>query len=582
MTITADYLDPSTLATLSSLELRARMIVEGLMTGMHRSPYQGISVEFAQHRQYAPGDDIRHLDWKVYGRTDKLYLKQYQKETNLDLLVLVDASGSMGYSSQTGNGWRKYDHAAALAAAITYLALRQQDRVGVALFADQVIQIGRMSNSRDHWRSIIELLSAAHPRVEEDTQPLHDPAQAGRREPGTDLARVFEQVLAKLTQRSLIILISDLFDDPAVVDRALARLHHRRHDLIVLQTLDPAERRFPFRSATDFVGLEREGKLGVDPLALRKAYLQALEHHLNEIEAITRRYHFDHLLLDSSESVGAPLSHFLARRAASTASAAYEKSTARMTILALLPELFVNGGLAVAGAAAVGIPVAIHLLTRLRRQQQPWAAMRFLIEAFRRQRQRLRIEQLLLLLVRCLILVVLGLALAGPFLSGLSRAIGGDTSGRLICLVIDDGLSSQALTADQHTRFDTLLANAGHIVVSLGPGDRVVLWTTARPLTARISPPTADLASVRRTLAALHSRASHSDWPASLAAVNVTLAEQNVDRDRVTIFLLGDFLRRPPWTWIGRRLPVWRPWAAAGRSSSVVPRPRSPIFRWHR
>lgn len=329
----ASYLDPQTLAAVGSLELRARMIVEGLMTGMHHSPYQGMSVEFAQHRQYSPGDDIRRLDWKVYGRTDKLYLKQYQKETNLDLVVLIDVSGSMSYASPQAGGWRKYDHAAAIAAAMTYLALRQQDRVGLVLFAGRVLQIGRMSNSRDHWRSIIETLNAANPRPGDSspgapqgaTSEAVDPS--GKSAPNgstrvvddqtdTDLARVFDQVLAKLTQRSLLVLVSDLFDDPASIERAMARLHHRRHDLLVLQTLDPAERRFPFRSPTDFVGLEHEGRLGLDPAALRKAYLESLQAHLNQIEASARRFHFDHLVLDTAEPVGAPLSHFLARRAA--------------------------------------------------------------------------------------------------------------------------------------------------------------------------------------------------------------------------------------------------------------------------
>src|SRR5689334_10111656 len=165
MTDTRNYLDPQTLAAVGSLELRARMIVEGLMTGMHRSPYQGSAVEFAQHRQYAPGDDIRRLDWKVYGRTDKLYLKQFQKETNLDLVVMVDTSGSMAYGSDhaagRGRTWRKYDHAASIAAAMAYLSLRQQDRVGLVLFAGQVLQVSRMSNAHDHWRTLVEMLAGA-------------------------------------------------------------------------------------------------------------------------------------------------------------------------------------------------------------------------------------------------------------------------------------------------------------------------------------------------------------------------------------------------------------------------------------
>jgi len=309
MTQTAapNYLDPQTLAAIGSLELRARMIVEGMMTGMHRSPYQGFSVEFAQHRQYAPGDDIRHLDWKVFGRTDKLYLKQYQKETNLDLVMLVDNSGSMAYASGDKQPrWRKYDHAATIAAAMSYLALQQQDRVGLLLFADRIASATRMSNSHDHWRALIELLATNAPgadQIEGDTQP-------------TDLGRVFDEAIARVNRRSILVLISDLFDDPAALERGLARLHHRRHDLIVMQTLDPAELQFPFRAPSDFNGLEGEGKIGLDPAALRKAYLQIVNEHLQRIEEIARRFRFDYLLLDTSKPPGPALSQFLARRAA--------------------------------------------------------------------------------------------------------------------------------------------------------------------------------------------------------------------------------------------------------------------------
>ncbi len=311
------YLDPATLAAIRPIELRARWIVEGLMTGMHRSPYQGFSVEFAQHRQYAPGDDIRFLDWKVYARTDKLYLKQYQKETNLDLVLLVDGSGSMAYASeisQNSRGWRKYDHAASLAAAMAYLALRQQDRVGVVLFDDKLRNATRMSNAQDHWRSVVEVLAGepvdpaeARGGVDEHGQPL------GRK---TDLATLFEQVNARTTQRSLIVIISDLFDALEALERGLARLHHRRHDVIILQVLDHAELEFPFRSPSEFIGLEGEGRLQLDPHALRKAYMDALRQHLRGVEELARRFRFDHLLLDSSQSLGPPLSHFLAKRSA--------------------------------------------------------------------------------------------------------------------------------------------------------------------------------------------------------------------------------------------------------------------------
>jgi uncharacterized protein (DUF58 family) len=292
------------------------MIVEGVMTGMHRSPYQGFSVEFAQHRQYAFGDDIRHLDWKVFGRTDKLYLKQYQQETNLDLVLMVDASGSMGYSSMKPpkvgvRAWRKYDHAAALAASLGYMALRQQDRVALVMFANTVRNATRTSNAHDHWRSIVEVLSGEP--LEEDTAHV----LAGETtERTTDLGKLFDQMTAKLSRRSLLVLSSDLFDTPEALERGLALLKFRGHDLIVFQVLDDAELNFPFRSPSDFIGLENEGRLGLDPAALREAYLEAINTHVTAVEDLTRRFGFDYLLVNSHESLSAPLGYFLARRAA--------------------------------------------------------------------------------------------------------------------------------------------------------------------------------------------------------------------------------------------------------------------------
>ncbi|MEX0887355.1 MAG: DUF58 domain-containing protein [Phycisphaeraceae bacterium] len=333
----AAYLDPHLLATVGPLDLRARMAVEGLMTGMHRSPMQGFSVEFAQHRPYAFGDDPRFLDWKVYARTDKLYLKQYQQETNLDMLLLIDASGSMGYGSglhrTRGGGanqadrtrgatyqWRKFDHAATLVAAMSYVALRQQDRVGVVVFDDEIRAATRLSNTQGHWRTIVEALEQT--RIAEHPDPATPPATLPAGD-GTERASVFaslfDRVVARLTRRSLVVLVSDLFDDPDLLERGLARLQHRRHDAIIFQTLDPAERDFPFRSPSEFVGLEGEGRLPLDPAALRRHYLDAMQAHLDRVEQVARRFHFDHLLLDTAKPLAPPLSHFLAKRAAAIA-----------------------------------------------------------------------------------------------------------------------------------------------------------------------------------------------------------------------------------------------------------------------
>lgn len=297
-----DYLHPETLGQIEGVELRARHIIEGFMTGMHRSPYYGYSVEFAQHRPYTAGDDLRHLDWKVFGRTDKLHLKQYQQETNLDLLLLVDASGSMAYGSKLKAGgdktWRKFDHATSIAAALAYLALHQQDRAGLIVFADKLLDVVRPSNSHAQWRTIVQALS---------TQPVERPTQIGR---------VFDEVLAKIHHRALIVVLSDLFEDAAALGAGLARLHHRRHDVMLLQTLDHHETTFPFGSPKRLLGLENEGKLDLDPRALRNAYLQEINNHIRAVQAEARRFHYDHEIVDTSQAVGSPLSRFLARRAA--------------------------------------------------------------------------------------------------------------------------------------------------------------------------------------------------------------------------------------------------------------------------
>ncbi|MEM1446381.1 MAG: DUF58 domain-containing protein [Planctomycetota bacterium] len=322
MTAAPNYLDPQTLAAIGGIELRARMIVEGLMAGQHRSPMQGVSVEFAQHRPYTPGDDLRSLDWKILGKTDRLYLKQTFKETNLDLLLLVDGSGSMGYTSLTNqpsgwtNRWSKWNHACCVAAAMANLALRQRDRVGLTVFADDVVDGTRLSNASDHWRAVAATLARVE-LVEETNETQVDASGAGTNH--TDLERIVDRTVSRLTRRSLIVLISDLFDDPTHLERALGRLRYFRgkgHDAIVLQVMDPAELAFELRDPTDFIGLEGEGRLPLDPAGLREAYLSVVNEHLAAIEKTCRTFGFDYLRLNTQDALGPPLSHFLAKRTA--------------------------------------------------------------------------------------------------------------------------------------------------------------------------------------------------------------------------------------------------------------------------
>ncbi|MFG0329384.1 MAG: DUF58 domain-containing protein [Phycisphaerales bacterium] len=304
--ITAErYLDPESLARLGSFDLRAKMIVEGIRSGMHESPYHGVSVEFAQHRPYVQGDDLRHLDWKVFGRSDKLHLKQFEQETNLDVVLLVDSSGSMSFGSlkvEVEGGertWTKFDHATSTAAAISYLAVQQQDRVGMVVFADGIRTIVARSSARGHWRQLVSALN---------THTVEHP---------TNLARCVDQTLGKVSNRVLMVIVSDFFDDLGLVRTAFARARHRGHDIIALQTLDRQEMRFDFRNAAPFEGLESEGRVNLDPRSIRKEYLAALREHCRGLESVARSFGFDYQRLDTHEPIGPTLSHFLARRVSS-------------------------------------------------------------------------------------------------------------------------------------------------------------------------------------------------------------------------------------------------------------------------
>ncbi len=316
------YLDPRTLAKISSLDLRARLIVEGLTSGMHRSPYQGISVEFAQHRQYVQGDDIRHVDWKVLAKTDKIYLKQYLEETNLHLICAVDASESMGYGTVVADDsdstavdrpprtsvldvgsskprWTKYDHATALAAGLSYLTIQQQDSVGLAIFDQAMNRYFKPSNSPGQWKLI--------------TQELQQVPRWNK----TNTGKTLDQLAEKLTHRSLIVLLSDLFDDIDSLKQGLRHLRYKKHEVIVFQILDPAEIEFPFDDVTLFKGLEEAGQLLTEPRSLRAAYLEQLRTHTETLQKMCRGMRIDFARINTGEFLDVALSGFLATRSAS-------------------------------------------------------------------------------------------------------------------------------------------------------------------------------------------------------------------------------------------------------------------------
>ncbi len=289
--------DPRTLAKLQGLALRARHIVEGYVAGLHRSPYRGFSIEFAEHREYAPGDDLRYVDWKVFGRTDKFYLKQYEDETNLICYLVLDVSESMLYRSP-GAGLSKLEYAQCLAAAMAWLVLHQQDAVGLVTFDDQIRTNVPPSSNASHLRTLLQVMEDVRPVAKTATGPI------------------FHELAERFRKRGVVLILSDLFDNVGSLMAGLKHLSHRRHDVILLHVLDPAELEFPFRNPTMFQGLEQFPELLADPRSLRKAYLQEIERFRTEVQKGCRRYEMDYQLIRTDQPLDMALSKYLAERSA--------------------------------------------------------------------------------------------------------------------------------------------------------------------------------------------------------------------------------------------------------------------------
>jgi uncharacterized protein (DUF58 family) len=289
------YLDPLILAKVRGLELQARLLVEGYLSGMHKSPYHGFSVEFAQHREYVPGDDIKHIDWKVYGRTGRYYLKQYEEETNLVCWLFVDVSESMQYRSGEVS---KYDYACMSAAALAYLTLHQQDSVGLVTFDNQVRQFLRPSSQPSHLKEVVQVLNQ------------------GTTVQKTSLAPIFHDAAERINRRGIIMILSDLFDDVANLMAGLRHLRYNRHEVVVFHVMDPAELEFPFQEATLFRGLEQYPELLTDPRALRRGYLNEVRGFISELQNGCRGQNIDYVQLRTDASLGVALSSYLAHRLA--------------------------------------------------------------------------------------------------------------------------------------------------------------------------------------------------------------------------------------------------------------------------
>ena len=288
------YLDPAVIARMGSMELRARTIVEGFLIGLHRSPYQGFSVEFSEYRQYMPGDDPSLIDWKLYARSDRHYVKKFEEETNLECHLLMDVSGSMAYGS---TGVSKHEYASYLAASIAYLMNRQHDAVGLLAFADRVVRHLPASRRPGHLRRVLLTLDAL---------------ECGQ---GSDLSKPLNRLAEALLRRGMVVVISDLLDDPEQVLRGLRHLRFRGADVVVFHVLDPAELTFPFEQATRFQDLENNDEIRTVPALVREYYLKEVDEFIDSYRRELRLAGIDYCLVDTSKPLDFALLSYLSARA---------------------------------------------------------------------------------------------------------------------------------------------------------------------------------------------------------------------------------------------------------------------------
>jgi uncharacterized protein (DUF58 family) len=288
------FIDPAALTRISSLELVARTVVEGFISGLHRSPHLGFSVNFAEYRHYRPGDDIRKIDWKVYGRTDRFYVKEYEGETNTAVSMVLDCSRSMAYGTR---GITKFEYGQFLAASLAYFAFKQRDGVGFAAYDERVQEHVPARGSVGHLNSVLHAIERLQTRAR------------------TSFARPLEEVAERLRRRGIVIVISDLYDEPDQVMSGLRNLAYRGNDVIVFQVLDPAELRFNFDKNAQFIDMETGEEMHVIPDFLRQEYLKLIQAQIAAYEMECQKDRMDYALIDTSQPLDQALYAYLARRA---------------------------------------------------------------------------------------------------------------------------------------------------------------------------------------------------------------------------------------------------------------------------
>ncbi len=293
MKTTHKHLRPEVIARVARLEIKARQIVEGFLAGGHRSPYFGQSVEFVQHREYVPGDDVRRIDWKVWSKTDKVYVKLYEEDTNLRTTLIVDLSESMRFGSGAAT---KYDYGCTIASTLAYLLLRQQDSVGLVAFDEAIRTRVPPHSKRTHLNDILAALEAEEPQQK------------------TDMFDVLRHVAEEQGRRGMIVLVSDLLVPRPGLFKGLKMLRHRGHDVLVFHVLDDEELDFNFAGTTKFEGMEELGDILCDPRSLREGYLAAMHTYLDELRRFCAQQVIDYRTVRTSEHIDAVLLHYMNHR----------------------------------------------------------------------------------------------------------------------------------------------------------------------------------------------------------------------------------------------------------------------------
>ncbi|HUT01260.1 MAG TPA: DUF58 domain-containing protein [Phycisphaerae bacterium] len=290
------YFEPEHLAKLKNLNLLARQAVEGFISGLHRSPHKGFSVEFAEHREYTPGDDLRHLDWVAWGRTDRYYIKQYEQETNLRTYILLDVSNSMAY--RYGGEVTKFVYGCFMTACLSYLMCRQQDMVGVIAFDEKMRFHLPPHSTPAHLDRVFKKLEATAP---------------GK---GTNIAPTFHELANRIGKRGLVIVISDLYDDPTEIMKALQHFVYKKHQIIVFHLMDPAELEFPFKRILSFMDMETNERLQVDPRYVRDGYIEEVNAFVDTYRRECGERNIEYVLTTTNEPYDRMLLNYLARRKA--------------------------------------------------------------------------------------------------------------------------------------------------------------------------------------------------------------------------------------------------------------------------